>query len=553
MKTDNKDIKVKFDDKAESLVRRTLSDLEDSTRALSLWLENSLKEWELHDPMIFSFQVRVKSVESTIKKAQKLSEDNGIVFKSLQNVKDNINDIVGARIIVFSQTKMKLLNQEILNHKRFNILKARIHCREENPSPYISDLISEMNLIMDKNQLNVKTNNTGYTSVHYWVKPKPYDNCYTCETEENQILFNKFELQVRTITQHAWSEMQHRMVYKSSKQEKERTLLQFEILSDAVDTFDTRLSGILSPQKALTPSKVISITEDDNFIFESKELIKKFENEDTKESKRKEKGEKLFKKYSDDLQLLKEKSFSYRLQICEFALKSAMYVKAEKMYEEHALHNEEDKKSKYYKWGLLRYSEVCQALGKVNKTKNTINELTALVKAIDYKVDYKLLIHLSVLLWECDLFYDAKSVAKIVVDRDLVSSDEERIKAILNLMYYNVEVVVQDIAKGYTSQENIFNEMFKLEEDVLKIIKISGDALTIESYDNLAYYFYIKSEYYIEKEGRKSEHAIESNKLAIENIQECLEMWENKKSDYPFESVWASHRNEIEIQKRKLS
>ena len=68
MKTDNKDIKVKFDDKAESLVRRTLSDLEDSTRALSLWLENSLKEWELHDSMIFSFQVRVKSVESTIKK-----------------------------------------------------------------------------------------------------------------------------------------------------------------------------------------------------------------------------------------------------------------------------------------------------------------------------------------------------------------------------------------------------------------------------------------------------------------------------------------------------
>ncbi|MDC9721918.1 MAG: RelA/SpoT domain-containing protein [Urechidicola sp.] len=550
-----KNKKVEFNDEAEILVRRALSDLEEQTKALSLWLENSLKEWELHDSMIFSFQVRVKSVKSAIKKAKSLSETEGIVFKSLQDIKDNINDIVGARIIVFSQTKMKLLHQEILNHKRFNILQARVHCRKENPSPYINDLISEMNLTMDKERFNVESNNTGYTDVHYWIEPKPYDDCYACETKEDQILFDKLELQVRTITQHAWSEMQHRMVYKSnsSKQEKERRLLQFETLLDAVDTFDTRLSGILSPQKVLTPSKLINIPENDNFILESKELIKKFEDKDIKEFERKEMGVKLFKKFDDSLQLLGEKSFSYKLQICEFALKSAMYVKADKMYEDHILNDEKNKNLIHYEWGLLRYSEVCQALGKANKTKNKINELTKLVKARDYKVDSKLLIHLSVLLWECDLFSDAKDVARIVVDRDLMNTDGERIKAIFNLMYYNAEIVVQNKKRGYISQEKIFNEMFELEDIVLKIIKKSGESLTIESYDSLAYHFYIKSEYYMEKDGLESISAIESNKLAIKNIKKCLSMWENEKNDYPFESVWASHRNEIEIQERKLS
>ena len=551
MKTDNKDIKVKFDDKAESLVRRTLSDLEDSTRALSLWLENSLKEWELHDPMIFGFQVRVKSVKSTVKKAKYLSEEKGIVFQKSEDVTNNINDIVGARIIVYSHDKILSLHQEITAHTRFEVTHSRIHYRaKDSKENFIEDFISEMTPSKENKSYTFEheTNKTGYTDVHYWIKPKTYDRCYEKDTAN---IYEKFELQTRTITQHAWSEMQHKMVYKiKNKQEKERKLKRFESLVDIVNEFDTRLNSEVNLQKLSTPSKNIDIDDTDTFIKKITSLIHSFEQEETAEVDKKEIAKNIFKIYSKKLDEIQDKSFEYKLQVCLFALKSGLYSRAGMMYRSYIFDNKDfNCDIDNYEWALLRYAEFHQALGDQEKTKKTIMELLECIERKSYDaIDNSLLCGLAVIFWWCNLFNDAVKITNILLDSK--NSKEKEIQLMLNLLYYNSEIIFLNKAnKGFKGQKDIFDTMHLTELSVLKKIKEFTGKMRPNLYDSLTYYFYTKSEYYLEQD--RIFLSEEANNRAQEYITLCFETAELQK--YDVDELWSKHKIEVRHQSRRIS
>ena len=134
-----------------------------------------------------SIEARPKDVEKFGEKASKPSLENPNEPKYKNPIND-ITDLTGARIITFFPKTVtevdKLLNAE------FDVIERS-----------------------DKNDILEKEEKLGYQSVHYLIRLKESRICLS----EYSIFKERIaEIQVRTILQHAWAEIEHDIEYKSS-------------------------------------------------------------------------------------------------------------------------------------------------------------------------------------------------------------------------------------------------------------------------------------------------------------------------------------------------
>jgi len=206
---------MSINEKTELSIRRGYSKHQNSFDSLSLWVKNTFGELKCNDSTIYSVHVRVKEIESLIRKVEKLSK-SGSNIKDFDDVKAQVKDLVGARLIVFGPSSVMLLHGMIVRHDRLIIEKLKLHVNEDNSdSKFLRDIERNTPLDVKKEK---ETNKTGYMGVHYIIKPKPVDEIYKgCFYEANDSspkLFPRFELQLRTIMNHAWSEVQHKAIYK---------------------------------------------------------------------------------------------------------------------------------------------------------------------------------------------------------------------------------------------------------------------------------------------------------------------------------------------------
>ena len=135
----------------------------------------------------YSIDARAKEIDEFGNKAAKQSESDPVKPKYPHPLKD-ITDMAGVRVITFLPRTVgdvcKLIERE------FTVL--------EN---------------VDKAEKLVGEGKFGYQSVHYLVRMHP-SRSHLAEYQSYSDLI--LEIQVRTILQHAWAEMEHNIQYKST-------------------------------------------------------------------------------------------------------------------------------------------------------------------------------------------------------------------------------------------------------------------------------------------------------------------------------------------------
>lgn len=123
---------------------------------------------------------RPKSIDSFLKKANKI--ENGI--RKYCDPINEIQDQLGARIVVFYQSDVEIISNEI--RKYINFIEEKKHAPDHSAK-------------------------FGYFGLHYiFVLP---DDVVDPRVDEG-LVPKFFELQIKTLFEHAWSEAEHDLGYK---------------------------------------------------------------------------------------------------------------------------------------------------------------------------------------------------------------------------------------------------------------------------------------------------------------------------------------------------
>ena len=134
-----------------------------------------------------SIEARAKSIDSFGNKAAKPSELDPTKPKYLEPLKQ-ISDLAAIRVITFLPRTVGVVCQKI--EREFTVLEK-----------------------IDKAAELIDEGRFGYQSIHFLVKMNP-NRTNLPEYQSYRDLI--FEIQVRTILQHAWAEMEHDIQYKST-------------------------------------------------------------------------------------------------------------------------------------------------------------------------------------------------------------------------------------------------------------------------------------------------------------------------------------------------
>ena len=164
---------------------------------------------------IHSIEARAKAVDDFGNKALTPSPDNPSK-PYYPNPLSDIKDMAGVRIIVFFPKTLDLVD---------NIIKAQLEVIEK----------------YNKALTLMKEEKFGYASIHYLVKLK--------DNRINLLEYSRFrdlvaEIQVRTILQHAWAEIEHDIQYKSVEITPDTIRRRFMSLAGMLEIADREFQAI---------------------------------------------------------------------------------------------------------------------------------------------------------------------------------------------------------------------------------------------------------------------------------------------------------------------
>jgi len=147
-------------------------------------------------PIIHSIKYRLKSEEHLVEKINRKWE----MYDGIDsfNIFDVITDIAGVRILHLYQAQFPKIHQEILNQ-----IDEKEWYFFESPKAYTWD--PESKAFYQGLNINCEVKDTFYTSIHYIVKPR-----------ENSPI--KCEIQVRTLFEEIWGEIDHFLNYPNQTQ-----------------------------------------------------------------------------------------------------------------------------------------------------------------------------------------------------------------------------------------------------------------------------------------------------------------------------------------------
>lgn len=156
-------------------------------------------------------QTRAKTLSSFAEKA----------VRKAQDYPDPINqfgDLCGARIIVHTTEQVR----------------------------WVSEFIERNFIILEKEdvQKRLGENQFGYLSIHYIVRIKPLHNYGINKKTQQSLIEKKVEVQVRTILQHAWSDILHDRTYKNKIELPEDIRRNAAILAALMEESDDKFSRV---------------------------------------------------------------------------------------------------------------------------------------------------------------------------------------------------------------------------------------------------------------------------------------------------------------------
>lgn len=168
---------------------------------------------------IKAIYTRIKRPEKVVDKIlQKPREyPAGIAAESFKKM----HDCIGVRVIIYFLSQLPVLDREIRQSSFLEVSK------DMPPKAYMRpDLAKRFGL----SHIALKEKDSGYTSVHYVVRLK--------KKTGGEAYGPWFELQVRTLSQELWSEMEHILAYKSEKRTNFSAKQRFNILSKEISALD---------------------------------------------------------------------------------------------------------------------------------------------------------------------------------------------------------------------------------------------------------------------------------------------------------------------------
>ncbi|MBD3277573.1 MAG: hypothetical protein GF388_04670 [Candidatus Aegiribacteria sp.] len=162
---------------------------------------------------------RVKRPESAVDKILRHPSQypHGLTIDSVKCM----NDAVAGRIIVYFLKNLPLIDKHLRTSEQVEVSSAF------PPVAYLSrDLIERLDL----NDIKRGQKDSGYASIHYIVRLR--DSALPIEQRP------WFELQVRTITEDVWGEIEHILGYKPNKKTSFAVRKQFQIISSELTAID---------------------------------------------------------------------------------------------------------------------------------------------------------------------------------------------------------------------------------------------------------------------------------------------------------------------------
>jgi putative GTP pyrophosphokinase len=172
---------------------------------------------------------RIKRVESVMDKIHRRPDvfPEGLSPECLRRM----HDTLGVRVIIYFLCHMPLIDRELSRlSEQAEIIEIST---EDKPKAYLShELVTRLALL----HLDQKTKESGYASIHYILRLKKS----TVPLEERPW----FELQVRTLTEDIWGEIEHVLGYKPNKGTTSSVQQQFRIISKSLGAIDEHFNHL---------------------------------------------------------------------------------------------------------------------------------------------------------------------------------------------------------------------------------------------------------------------------------------------------------------------
>ncbi len=143
-------------------------------------------------PNIHSIKYRKKDFDHLLEKIER-KRASGVIVNG-DNLLEKINDLIGVRVLYLHKEQFGSIHREILK----NVEEIQDWKLVEDPVAYTWD--PEYKTFYEELGIKTELKPSSYTSVHYVVKPNNNSNI-SCE------------IQVRTLFEEIWGEIEHSMNY----------------------------------------------------------------------------------------------------------------------------------------------------------------------------------------------------------------------------------------------------------------------------------------------------------------------------------------------------
>jgi len=150
-------------------------------------------EKSLHNK-VHSYGFRLKDETHLAEKLIRKKIENPDIEIGKENFFSEITDLAGLRILQLYKTHIKDIHEFICNCKEWELSREPV---AYNFSPRFLKIFKELDM-------EVREKSTGYSSAHYVVNDVEHKNCYC-------------EIQVRTLFEEGWSEIDHTFNYPRQK------------------------------------------------------------------------------------------------------------------------------------------------------------------------------------------------------------------------------------------------------------------------------------------------------------------------------------------------
>ena len=146
----------------------------------------------LRYPLVHSVKYRIKDSEHLMAKIVRKSVAQPKLNIDIHNYQDQIRDIIGIRILHLFKADWTTIHEELISNFKF-MEKPEANVRRGDLPDFVN--------FYKANGCKIKYHPAGYRSVHYLIKTEPTKKPLVCE------------IQVRTIFEEAWSEIDHKVRY----------------------------------------------------------------------------------------------------------------------------------------------------------------------------------------------------------------------------------------------------------------------------------------------------------------------------------------------------